>query len=225
MREAGVIHDIHQYSFYNTRLKELHVASKPNARISTNRTHFDIFLLREALKSPLLTYIDNTFVQSIEVRADNVLIKNRAGNVNIEAKMVVIATGNNSTLPKEIVPANSSMGHFMLAARGYYKNLNVEPGKHSTRNYIIQKPVRCYIFIAELPGNLATVELFVLKDIAVKHHVSPKTLLLNLIKEHPALQGLFANAKLEGKIMGISVPYTSSKQSISSNRVLLTGVN
>jgi len=223
MRQADVIQDIHQYSFYNTRMKALHVASKPNARISTIRTVFDAFLLNEALKSPLVTYIENNVVHSVEATGNNVVIKNRAERQTITADMAVIATGNNSSLAQKVIPRSNAHNHFMLAARGYYHNLNVPKNIHCTRNYIIQKPVRCYVFIADLPGNMATVELFVLKNIATKRKVNPKGLLLKLINEHPAFKTMFSTATLKGNITGISVPATSSKQRISGNRILLAG--
>ncbi|HVX48718.1 MAG TPA: NAD(P)/FAD-dependent oxidoreductase, partial [Chitinophagaceae bacterium] len=223
MREAGVIQDINRYSFYNTRMNELHVPSKPNARISTNRPKFDMFLLQKALQSPFVRHFDNANIRSAAVAKEGVVLKDMPGKLNIQAQLALIATGNNSSLPQQVVPDNTSGGHFMLAARGYYRNLNFEQSIKSTHNFMVKDPVRCYIFIAELPGNLATVELFVLRDIAVKHKVSPKALLLHLIEKHPALKKIFAGAGLEGNIRGISIPYTSSRQRISAERVMLCG--
>ena len=225
MKEKNIIQDIRQYAYINTQLKQLVIDTplKTTARVSANRYDFDHYLLEEALKSEYVRYFDHTNISEGMVTESGVLLSNSTKSFAVEAQAAILATGSNSPLSQKLVPQNRAMGHFLLAARGYYHNIAKPEQQNTTQVYFFRQPFPYYLCIVHLPNNLATAEVCVLKTVAAKHRVNPESLLLNVVGEHPEIKKLFAHASLEGKIKGTVLPKTSGQHAISAERVLLAG--
>lgn len=225
MKAKNIIQDIRRYAYINSNLKVFSVSIPPKttARISTNRYDFDSYLLEETLKSKYVQYIDQTNIQEVTPTEGGVVLNNTAKSVVVQAQTAIIATGGNSPLSQKLVPQNHSAGHFLLAARGYYRNIAKPNHENIAQVYFFRQPLPYYLYLVHLPNNLATVEIGILKSVANKHRVSPENLLLNVVKEHPEIKKIFAHATLEGKIKGAVLPKTSAQRPISAERILLAG--
>lgn len=225
MKEKNIIQDIRRYTYFNTKLKQLTVDIPLNmtARVSANRYDFDNYLLEEALKSKYVQYFDNTNISTGTVTTAGVSLSNSAKSFEVEAQTAILATGSNSPLSRKFVPKNRAMGHFLLAARGYYRNIAKPKQQNVTQVYFFRQPLPYYLCLVHLPNNLATVEVCMLKTVAAKHDANPESLLLNVVREHAEIKKIFTDATLEGKIKGTSLPKASGKQAISAERILLAG--
>ncbi|HWB24267.1 MAG TPA: NAD(P)/FAD-dependent oxidoreductase [Chitinophagaceae bacterium] len=223
MQERHIIQDIHHYYIYNAKLNEIGFDATSNARISTVRSRFDDYLLAETLKSPYVTYFDNTQVEDINISSEAVHITARNRKKEITAKMVIAATGSKSALAQKLVPHNKHGDHFLLAARGYYTGLPHNGKTNCCRLVLLKMPVPCYLGTVDLPGGLSLVEVFVLKRHATSYNINPKVLLQQIIHEHKPLSKLFEHAVLYGSLRGASLPLTTGKGVISGERVLLAG--
>ncbi len=225
MKEKNIIQDIRRYTYFNTKLEQLTVDTPLNmtARVSANRYDFDNYLLEEALKSKYVQYFDNTNISTGKVTATGVSLSNSTKSFEVEAQTAILATGSNSPLSQKIVPKNRAIGHFLLAARGYYRNIAKPDQQNVAQVYFFRQPFPYYLCLVHLPNNLATAEVCMLKTIAAKHRVNPESLLLNIVREHAEIKKIFTDATLEGKIKGASLPRASGKQAISAERILLAG--
>jgi len=223
MLQQNILQEINSLRIYNSRLKEVSINASANARVTTVRHLFDDFLLKEALKSDYITYIDDTLIEDIAVNANGVVLASRKNAIELNAKIAVVATGSKTSLAKKAIPGNEPDKHFLLAARGYYTGIPKTPGKNYARFFILKAVVPCYLGIVDLPGDKFLVELFVLKKVAAKYNVNPKTLLQQLIKNYTPLSNFFSNIKLHGHLKGASLPVTSGKKIISAERILLAG--
>jgi|GEM_PF-5258663 len=225
MKEKNIIQDIRRYTYFNTKLEQLTVDTPLNrtARVSANRYDFDNYLLEEALKSKYVQYFDNTNISTGTVTKAGVSLSNSTKSFEVEAQTAILATGSNSPLSQKFVPNNRAIGHFLLAARGYYRDIAKPDQQNVTQVYFFRQPFPYYLCLVHLPNNLATVEVCMLKTVAAKHRVNPESLLLNVVKEHAEIKKIFTDATLEGKIKGASLPKASGKQAISAERILLAG--
>lgn len=225
MKEQNIIQDIRRYAYINTKLNRLIVdtPSKVTARISANRNDFDNYLLAEALKSEYVQYLDNTHISEGVVTGKGVVLSNPTQSFEVEAQTAIVATGGNSLLSQKFVPQNRAMGHYLLAARGYYRNIAKPENENMAQVYFFRRPIPYYLYLVHLPDNLATAEVGILKTVAAKHRLHPESLLLQVIREHAEIKKIFAKATLEGKIKGISLPKTSGQHAISAERILLAG--
>lgn len=225
MKEKNIIQDIRRYTYFNAKLDQLTVDTPLNrtARVSANRYDFDNYLLEEALKSKYVQYFDNTNISTGTVTKAGVSLSNSTKSFEVEAQTAILATGSNSPLSQKFVPNNRAIGHFLLAARGYYRDIAKPEQQNVTQVYFFRQPFPYYLCLVHLPNNLATVEVCMLKTVAAKHRVNPESLLLNVVREHAEIKKIFTDATLEGKIKGASLPKASGKQAISAERILLAG--
>ncbi|MBK6949991.1 MAG: FAD-dependent oxidoreductase [Haliscomenobacter sp.] len=190
MQEKNIIQVIRRYAFINSNLKQIVIDTPLNmtARISANRYDFDNYLLTEALKSEYVQYFDNTNISEGAVTEKGVSLSNSTKSFEIEAQAAILATGSNSPLSQKLVPQNRAKGHFLLAARGYYRNIAKPENQNRTQVYIFRQPFPYFLCLVHLPNNLATAEVCILKTVAAKHRASPESLLLNVIREHPEIK-------------------------------------
>lgn len=225
MRSKGLMHELPGYSFYNSNLHGLHIKTdkgkKP--RISILREELHSFLLAQALQSKQVTFLSNTNICDGSVDARGVRLSNRLGDVAVNAEIAIIAGGSNSTIAQKLIPGNQFTGHYLLAARGYFEGVKRQQGVPRAEVFFFRKPSSFAISIIPLPNGLTTAELFIMKKVAVKNHIIIEDLLQQALAEHGLLKLLFADAKLVGKIKGVSLAKTSINKPISADRVLLAG--
>lgn len=222
MLAAQILQPIEQYQYFNHKGKGLYIdAAKHNAvsRYSTYRKDFDTFLRAEVLKNSYASLQTGVAVNGITTDADGVTITTASDN--FKSQLAIVATGNQSMLANHA--KHTMTDHFLLAARGYYRQLNItEP--HGFQVYLINKPVHGYLFINKLPKGLYTVEMFVLKRYASKHGFNAETLLQQVIQQHPQVDRIMSTAVLIDKIKGASLPSTATKnQPFSADRLLFAG--
>lgn len=227
MYEAGIIQDIRQYSYTNSKLATFCVNIPPNIspRVSTNRCDFDKYLLDEACKSAYVQYFEEKNIAEGCYTDGGILLRDFSKKFEIKAKTAILATGYNSPLLQSFVANGGTNRHFLLVSRGYYRGVEKPQNKDCAQIYFFRNPFPYYIYLVHLPKGLANVEIGILKDTATKYKVNPAYLLESGLKKHSILQKIFANATLEGKIKGAVLPKTTLKRPISAERVLLVGAS
>jgi flavin-dependent dehydrogenase len=224
LEQQGIIQKNKIYSYSNNNFKKFNVEALPHhtARITTIREHFDKFLLDEALKSPYVRYFDNTCITEISVQPNGVILQTTAKDFQVQAQVVMLATGSQSLLSKNMVPTPADSNSFLLAARGYYRN--VQQLEQAFQVIFFLKPIPFGFYMAQLPNNLSTIEVFVAKNFVTKHHIPPQELLLEALK-NPMIQPMFEKATLVGKIKGAALPKSKVRPTLSAERVLLIGAS
>ncbi len=222
MLAEEILLPIEQYQYFNQKGKGLHIdVTKLNAvsRYSTYRKDFDTFLRTEVLKSSLVTFKTGEAVNAIANSTHAVTIETSSAKVTSE--IAIVATGNQSMLVKQA--KQEAADHFLLAARGYYRQLHItEP--HGFQVYLINKPVNGYLFINKLPKGLYTVEMFISKQNASKYSCNAEALFQAVMQQQPQVKNIMKTAVLVDKIKGASLPSTANKnQSFSAERLLFAG--
>ena len=190
----------------------------------SRRMDFDNTLV-ELIERQYATLLTGTLLQDIE-ETDNgllVTIQQQGEQKHVLTKMIVGAEGRGSIVAKKMAQQKMDPAHYSGGIRGYYTNVSGLHPQHYIELHFLTAFKPGYLWIFPLPNGAANVGVGMLsKDISQKK-INLKQLMLDMIANHPALKGRFANATLEGSIEGWGLPLGSKKRPLSGNRFLLTG--
>ena len=225
MFATGVIQDIRQYSYTNSKSQTFGIQIPVNKlpRISTIRYDFDKYLLDRACESFYIQYFDDRSMVSSSLINGGIIVHDLTGLFAVKAKTLIVATGSNSPLAKSCSPKGDTSGHFLLASRAYYSGVENPDNQDAAKIYFFRKPYPYYLYLLHLPKGLVNAEIAILKKVATKHRVNPSLLLEKTLNENEEIRQIFSNAKLQSKIKVAVLPKTTLKRPISAERVLLVG--
>lgn len=228
MMAKGVIHQLKACEIVGTNGKTFYynlTKAKGALRVSAYRPNFDAYLLQLAIKSEYAHFVRGINITHSKQSPNTIhLFKNNETNTYVKAQIAIFTTGNASPISNQIQQKNLVKSHFLLAARAYFKNLNINPSNQFYRIYFTNKPAPAYLYMVQLPNNLYTVEIIMLKSNAVKSNHSPEELLKYVIANDKRLIDVFKNATVESKFKGTSLPKTATgKFALSASNILLAG--
>jgi len=113
--------------------------------------------------------------------------------------------------------------HFCGGIRAYYNNVGGLHEQNYLELHFMKELLPGYFWIFPLPGGGANVGMGMLSRDIKKKKANLRKELLNIIENHPVMKKRFANASLEGNIVGWGLPFGSKKRVISGNNFILTG--
>ncbi len=186
------------------------------------RVHFDAMLNDRVRHTPGITLVEGARVK--EHRRDNGrwLIETAEGH-SVKARLVLDATGANSTFARHVAKLEMDPRHHAAGVRGYYSGVKDLDPQGFIELIFLKDLLPGYLWIFPLPGGMANVGLGLRSDVVRKRKADLKALMHHLLSEHPALKYRFADATLEGAIQGMGLPLASKRRKISGDGYMLVG--
>lgn len=113
--------------------------------------------------------------------------------------------------------------HHCAGVRAYYTGVSDLDAQGFIELIFLKELLPGYLWIFPLPGGRANVGLGLRSDMVRKRRVDLKSLMKQLVSEHPRLKHRFTNARMEGGIQGMGLPLASKRHPISGDGYLLVG--
>jgi menaquinone-9 beta-reductase len=186
------------------------------------RMHFDALLFHRARQAPGITALEHATVSQVERSGAGWVIRTAEGHA-VHARLVIDASGANSSFARNTGGLALDPRHHAAGVRAYYSGVKGLDPQGFIELIFLKDLLPGYLWVFPLPGGRANVGLGLRSDVLRQRKVDLKTLLHQLLKEHPALRDRFADAQLEGSIGGMGLPLASKRRPISGEGYLLVG--
>lgn len=139
------------------------------------------------------------------------------------AKAIIGADGDRSIVKKTFAPHKMDHAHYCAGLRAYYKGVKGMHPKGALELHFLNKSLPGYFWVFPLPNGDANVGIGMISSYVSKNKVNLREVMLEAIKNEPHLKDRFADATLDGKIMGWGLPLGSKLWQMSGDRFVLTG--
>ena len=189
----------------------------------SKRIDFDNFLVEEVKRCPAIKFYENTAIDVYEKKADGYLLKNKTGDFQVWAKVLVVANGAHSRFSRHQAGLEKDMKHHAGAVRAYYKNVTGLHEDGFIELHFLKEINPGYFWIFPLPNGHANIGLGMRSDFISKRRYNLKKGLQNIIENHPTIKDRFKNAEQLDKTTGFGLPLGSKKRPISGERFMLVG--
>lgn len=187
------------------------------------RLDFDNFLLEECRRYPSIEIMEGTALTNFKREDDRWYLSDKAGEVNISAKMVIVADGAHSRFAKEVHGVKMDPKHNCAGLRAYYKGVSGLDKDNFIELHFLKDFLPGYFWIFPLPNGMANVGVGMRTDKVSRNKVNLKARMFEIIEKYPELRDRFANAELEGSVQGFGLPLGSKKRSISGEGYMMIG--
>ncbi|MFN4082482.1 MAG: NAD(P)/FAD-dependent oxidoreductase [Bacteroidia bacterium] len=138
-------------------------------------------------------------------------------------KLIVGAEGDRSIVAKTFSDIRKENKHYCAGLRAYYSNVADLHPQNFIELHFLEELLPGYFWIFPLTNGLANVGAGMLSDTVSKKRINLKQDMLRAIQQNPNIKHRFANAQLQGKIMGWGLPLGSKQRKISGDNFLLVG--
>lgn len=141
----------------------------------------------------------------------------------IEARLLIDASGANSTFATQVAGLPMEPRHHCAGVRGYYSGVKGLDPQGFIELIFLKELLPGYLWIFPLPGGRANVGLGLRSDVVRRRKTDLKKLLADMLATHPRLRDRFANAMLHGPLRGMGLPLASKRWPISGHGYFLVG--
>lgn len=182
------------------------------------RASFDDFLFQLLLKEKHIDVLQGTIVDTINPVADGLVLSNRAGTLQLQAKLVIGCDGANSVVARGLRSREVDK-RVPIAIRAYYRKLDVDP---QLNEFFILKKVPGYFWIFPVGQDLYNVGI----GLSEPHQalgLDLKQVLRTEIQENELISPRFVGAESVGSIEGFKLPLWTRQHALSAERGLLCG--
>lgn len=187
------------------------------------RMDFDHFLIDEVRRRDNIDFRDNTMVKTYERTADGWLVKDASGDLHLECKILFVADGAHSTFSRRVAGHEKENAHHAAAVRAYYKGVTGFHQDNFIELHFLPELNPGYFWVFPLPNGYANVGLGMRSDFVQDRRLNLRQLLEEVIANNPQIKDRFADATLEGKIVGYGLPLGSKRRSLSGDHYMLLG--
>ena len=188
------------------------------------RMIFDSFLFESATKTFKVNFrIFNVMDILVENgKVSGVIGKNENGqDETLAAKIIFGCDGANSVLARKFNLSKNPSEHFIVATRGYYKN--VKGLNDRIEIHMIKDLIPGYFWVFPLPDGEANVGLGMIVKDKIEKGVNLVDAQNKVIAENPLFKERFKEAKLQGQILAWNLPVASYHRKCYGNGFLLLG--
>lgn len=186
------------------------------------RIHFDDLLYQEASKYPEIEIMTGSGVKSFERVGQQWQLTLENGE-QITTDLVVAADGAQSRFARMVGDIQKDPKHYCAGIRAYYKGVTGLDQQNFIELHFIKDLLPGYFWIFPLPNGDANVGLGIRSDVISKKKLDLKGILHKLVDTDPRLKDRFADAELDGPVMGYGLPLGSKKRKISGDGYILIG--
>lgn len=211
--------------------KSLNIPYGPNKNpgekapgFTSKRLVFDNFLF-EKMQSEYCTVYQQAAVSSIEKKNGKVEVTFTQNGVThvVTAPFIVGADGDKSIVRKHFINDDQSDKTYAVGLRAYYSGVKGMQENNYIELHFLPEILPGYFWIFPLPNGMANVGVGILSEKLRSRKINLREKMLNAIKTNPNMRQRFADAKLEGKILGWGLPMCMQQQPVSGDNFLLTG--
>jgi geranylgeranyl reductase family protein len=216
--------------FVAPNLRELYIPFKPEqveGAVTTpgyvaRRMDFDHFLINEVKRRKNIQFFDNVAVEHYKRTENGFFLSDKSGDFQVKTRLLMDASGAHSAFSRKHAGLAKDPKHHAGAVRAYFEHV-ADLREDTIELHFIKSIVPGYLWIFPLPNGAANVGLGLRSDVLSKRKVNLRKALLEVIQDHPKLQKRFANASLQGNIVGYGLPLGSKPRPISGDHYLLIG--
>ncbi len=137
--------------------------------------------------------------------------------------LVIGADGSRSVVKKQLQGFEQDDKHFCGGIRAYYTGVKGLHAENYLELHFMKELLPGYFWIFPLSNGQANVGMGMLSADIKKNKVNLRKSMLDITATHPRMKERFANARLEGNVLGWGLPLGSKKRNISGNNFILTG--
>lgn len=187
------------------------------------RIDFDNFLFKHLKKYKNIKVFEQNQINDVSIEPDKIVAESQ--KYKFESKILIAADGQNSVISRKIIEKKEGRKkHSGYSLRCYYKNVTGLHPENTLELHFLKNIPYGYFWIFKLPDNQVNVGIGLPSGIISKRKMNLKTILDNIITDHPEISPRFKNAVLIDKIEGGKIMGSAYRnKSLSDERVLLTG--
>jgi geranylgeranyl reductase family protein len=192
----------------------------------SRRIDFDNFLFNQLQESETTAIWQKSELKDAAYTSDNrvMLTINHDGiEKKVRTPLVIGADGARSVVKRKLQGFEQDDKHYCGGIRAYYKNVGGLHPENYLELHFMKELLPGYFWIFPLPGGGANVGMGMLSKDIKKRKVNLRKELLNIVENHPVMKKRFANASLEGNVVGWGLPFGSKKRELTGNNFILTG--
>ncbi|WKK80596.2 geranylgeranyl reductase family protein [Marivirga arenosa] len=187
----------------------------------SKRVDFDQFMFDQIKDQANVELFVNEKIEKIEYESD--LVKLESKLHTFTSKLIIGADGAYSVVNKYLGNIKVEKEHYCAGLRQYYKNVNGFNDQNHIELHFYKELLPGYFWVFPLPNGQANVGLGMLSSEVSKRQLNLKSILYDLIHNHPNLKDRFKNAEPIEDIKGFGLPIGSKKRAISGRQFLLLG--
>ncbi|MBK8489577.1 MAG: geranylgeranyl reductase family protein [Saprospirales bacterium] len=189
----------------------------------SKRIDFDQQLIQKVLESESISFHQGIRIETYERTTGGYRISNADNTFQVETTLLILADGANSGFSRKNAGLEKDPRHHAGAVRAYYKNVSPLHPENFIELHYLKEVNPGYFWIFPLPNGYANVGLGMRSDFIKKQKINLREVLVQTVNEHPLLSGRFANATLEGAVVGYGLPLGSRPRPISGDHYMLVG--
>ena len=150
-------------------------------------------------------------------------INHNGAQKTITTKLIIGADGARSVVKRKLQGFEQDDNHYCGGIRAYYNNVEGLHPQNYLELHFMKELLPGYFWIFPLPNGSANVGMGMLSRDIKRKKVNLRKELLNIVENHHVMRKRFANATLDGNIMGWGLPFGSKKRELTGNNFILTG--
>ncbi|HQW04884.1 MAG: geranylgeranyl reductase family protein [Flavobacteriales bacterium] len=191
------------------------------------RLDFDDLLFQHVKSTIGITVQEGWNARSFQRDEAGWTITDADGSI-IHARLLIDASGANSTFARHVAGLPLESGHHAAGVRAYFHGVKGLDPDGFIELIFLKDLLPGYLWVFPLPpiegmDGRANVGLGLRSDVVKSRGVDLKALLGQLIVEQPQLRDRFAEATMEGSIQGMGLPLASKRYPLSGDGYMLVG--
>jgi len=192
----------------------------------SRRMDFDNFLFNQLQNSKYAEIWQNADLKDAVYDSSggvSLIINHNGAEKSISTKLVIGADGARSVVKRKLQGFEQDDNHYCGGIRAYYNNVSGLHPQNYLELHFMKELLPGYFWIFPLPNGAANVGMGMLSRDIKRKKANLRKELLNIVENHPVMKKRFANASLDGNIVGWGLPFGSKKRELTGNNFILTG--
>jgi menaquinone-9 beta-reductase len=190
----------------------------------SKRIDFDYHLIKKVQKQPLIQFFEEKSIENhVYTEGSGWTISDKSGAFQVACKILIVANGPMSPFVKHVANIKMDPKHNAAAVRAYYENVGGNHADNFIELHFLKDYLPGYFWIFPLPNGGANVGFGMLSSTISERKINLKKSLMDIIENRPGIKERFANAKLDGDIVGFPLPLGSKRRQLSGDNYMLIG--
>lgn len=222
---SNIVKQANELSFYSNTQKRFvfKIPSRKPAKVQASRFEFDEFLLRKASSADYCSLVEGVGVHKATKIEEGIELRLSDESI-LKASMVVFANGAVGKLISNFRGNDFQVkGTQFLFARGIYSSVSIQNENSAIDFTLLKTPFNNGGYLTYLPNGNCTLGLMVEAKKLKEQALSLEDVFNLSIKNHPYLNKVLENAKLDSKIKSTSLKLGNFKKKFAGNNYLLVG--
>ena len=190
----------------------------------SKRIDFDNHLIEMVKKKPLVQLFEGVSIEKHEyTEGVGWTVSDKKEEFQVKCKILIVANGPLSPFVRHVANIKVDPKHNAGAVRAYYKNVKGCHKDNFIELHFLKDYLPGYFWIFPLPNGEANVGFGMLTETISKRKVNLEKSLMEIVQNRPGIKERFADAELDGKIVGFPLPLGSKRNKLSGDGYMLVG--